>query len=98
MSTLDLFNYPHRPGVKSADDTSAAAAASVDAATLRHAVVRSIERSGPGTADQIATRLRESPFSIRPRLSELRALGRVVDTGLRAKNASGRPAIVWGLG
>ena len=31
----------------------------------------------------------------RPRVTELRALGEVVNSGMRRENASGRSAIVW---
>ena len=39
--------------------------------------------------------LGESVLAIRPRFSELRALGQITDTGARRINDSGRSAIVW---
>ncbi len=48
------------------------------------------------TADEIAFFLHESPFSIRPRLAELRALGMIEPTGKRRSNqATGGTAHVW---
>ncbi len=90
------MQYPHLAGFK-APGTSQAAAATVDAKTLRGQVLRTLERCGDLTADEIAHRLAESILSIRPRLSELRALGLVVDSGRRRPNASGRSAIVFSL-
>lgn len=47
------------------------------------------------TTDECASLLEESVLSIRPRFSELRALGQITDTGDRRLNDSGRRAIVW---
>lgn len=93
--TFDLFSYPHSAGHKRTD-TSREAAERVDAGTLRGKVLQAL-REGPATADECAARLGFSILSIRPRLTELRELGRVCDTGARRPNASGRSAIVWGL-
>jgi hypothetical protein len=86
--------YPLAPGHKR-DDTSKEAAISVveRAGILREAafrllLVRSL------TADESAGRLGESVLSIRPRVSELVAAGRVVPTGDRRKNVSGKYARV----
>lgn len=54
-------------------------------------------RERPLTADEVADAIGESPLSIRPRITELRGLGRVVDTGERRRNASGRSAAIWRL-
>jgi predicted ArsR family transcriptional regulator len=87
--------YPHLPGFQDTD-TSKAAAGSVapSAHTLRDAALR-VLKSGPRTADEVAAALGESILSIRPRLTELRMMARVYDTGERRKNSSGRSAIVW---
>jgi hypothetical protein len=47
------------------------------------------------TAHETAFRLRIDRASIQPRLSELRSKGRIKDSGMRRRNASGRRAIVW---
>jgi hypothetical protein len=53
------------------------------------------EHSAGATADEIAAALNYSILTIRPRVSELNKQGRIVDSGLRRPNASGRNAIVW---
>jgi hypothetical protein len=49
------------------------------------------------TADEIAAAIKRSPFTVRPRVSELnKKMNLIVDTGARRANASsGRAAIVW---
>ena len=86
-------HYPDAAGYKE-PTTSAEAAATVDAATLRGKVL-DVLKHGPLTADECASWLGESILSIRPRLSELRALGLIRDTGERRENLSGKSAIVW---
>lgn len=98
---MNLFDYaetyPASPGFKRTD-TSRQAAEDMkpNAATLRAKVLR-VLALGPRTADECAADLRHPILSIRPRLSELRELGKVVDTGERRRNASGKNAIVWAL-
>lgn len=89
----DLFTYPTQAGYK-ADGPSREAAESVSAATLRTKVLGEIMRA-PATADECAARLGLSPFSARPRFSELRNMGLISDTGQRRRNSSGRSATVW---
>jgi hypothetical protein len=90
--------YPGAPGFKRRDTSDAAASAMRDrAGFLRQAVLNALYWHGPQTADEVAARLGESVLSIRPRVSELAVDGRVVATGERRKNASGRSAIVWKL-
>ncbi|GGC24496.1 hypothetical protein GCM10011371_10170 [Novosphingobium marinum] len=47
------------------------------------------------TAHETAYWLRIDRATIQPRLSELRSKGRITDSGMRRRNASGRRAIVW---
>jgi hypothetical protein len=47
-------------------------------------------------ADSIAAMLDLSILTVRPRLTELRIMNLVFDTGIRRPNASGRNAIVGG--
>jgi len=89
-----MLTYPITPGAK-AEGPSADAARSVDAHTLRTMCHHVIRAHGSRTADEIARVLGVSILSIRPRLSELRALGLVEDSGDRRKNISGRKATVW---
>lgn len=95
-ANLPLFWYPTEPGWK-APGTSQEAAATVDAQTLRSLVLEALRQHGAMTADACAAWLGRSVLSIRPRFSELRAMGRIVNTGRLGTNASGRMAIVWGL-
>lgn len=87
--------YPQTPGFKEETTSREAGESMADRAkTLRGAVLASIKEM-PGTADEIAARLRESVLSIRPRLSELRTQSQIMPSGARRKNESGKSAIVW---
>lgn len=98
MTEPDLFSlgYPHSPAYRVGSDTSFAAAESVDANTLRAKVLEALAM-GPATADECAARLGISILSARPRLTELKRMGRIIDTGTRRPNASGRSAAVFRL-
>ena len=92
--------YPHVPSAK-VNGTSEDAARSMDskAGTLRAKVLSYMmiyphDASG-WTADEMADEMGETVLSIRPRFSELKALGKIHDTGTRRKNSSGRSAVVW---
>ncbi|HUY27304.1 MAG TPA: hypothetical protein VMV27_07770 [Candidatus Binataceae bacterium] len=54
-----------------------------------------VEHPDGATADEIARALRRSAFTIRPRVSELFHSSKIIDSGTRRRNASGRNAIVW---
>lgn len=45
--------------------------------------------------DEIADRLGWEKFRVRPRISELRKVGKIIDSGRRRKGAAGVSAIVW---
>jgi predicted ArsR family transcriptional regulator len=96
----DLFafaeRYPQAPGWKARDTArSAADAAAPRAPLLRERCLAELQSFGPLTADEIARRLKVDRLSIRPRLSELSAIGKVKDSGLRRPNDSGKSAIAW---
>lgn len=87
--------YPNAPGHRRRDTSKAAAdAIAPRAVRLRDLVLAEIKKR-PGTADEIATRLRQTPLAVRPRTTELCELGQITDSGVRRKNVSGRSAIVW---
>lgn len=92
----DLFSYPHAAGFK-ARNTSRAAAQLVPAAILRAKVLSEFQRQHYMTADECAEALHIDKLSIRPRVSELSNLGKIMDSGFRRQNASGKTAIVWKL-
>lgn len=96
MSEADLFTmtYPHTPGCKVAGTSQEAAKAEQGRAkTLRDKVLQLLTYATL-TADECSDLMRESPLAIRPRLSELRAMGKIEPCG-RRKNQSGHSAWVW---
>lgn len=102
MTTDDQFDlfapkprYPNVPGAKTGDTSREAAEAMQPRAGFLRAQVLDCLRMCSMTADECARMLNESVLSIRPRFSELRALGLIADTGDRIPNDSGRNAIVW---
>lgn len=78
-------------------DTSRDAATGTKAPFWRGMVLHDLENNGAATADEVARRIGASPLTIRPRISELRNMGKVYDTGRRSQNASGKSAAVWSL-
>lgn len=102
MGDTDLFSwretYPQQPGYRRRSKTSKGAAESVKdrAPTLRDRVLWLLKTSEPGhTADECAMLLGETVLSIRPRLSELKRLGKIYDSGITRPNISGVQASVW---
>lgn len=93
-----MEHYPDKAGWK-ARQTAKEAAQGADkkAPRLRRLCKQRLALAGPSTADECAALLQEDKLSIRPRFSELVALGEIEDSGFRRKNASGRMAIVWRL-
>lgn len=90
-------SYPSSPGYRE-NDTSRAAAESMKptAAYLQSKCLKALAK-GPMTADEVADDIGETPFATRPRLTELKLAGRIVDDGTRRRNASGRSAKCWRL-
>lgn len=91
----DLFDYPNHPGFKDLD-------ASLDAAIEMAPLVTGLRKHVLEqlvvydlTADEIASNLDQSVLTIRPRVSELRAMGLIEKTGDRRDNRSGKRAAVW---
>lgn len=87
--------YPETPGSKvSGPSTLAAWSAGRNCRKLRDDVLAALAAESM-TADECAARLGKSILSVRPRLSELRTMGLIADTGTRRKNESGMSATVW---
>lgn len=90
--------YPNSPGHRGVDTSVRAAAAiapklgRLQSQTLQ--AVRSASSNGV-TAHELCDRLDMPNTSIQPRLSELRRMGRISDSGRRRRNTSGVSAIVW---
>lgn len=94
-SPPEELDYPTKLNYKKKGTSSEAAAQmAVEAPTLRQKCLREVARC-PHTTDAVAEILGESVLSIRPRFSELAALGLIVATGEVRKNRSGRMATVW---
>jgi hypothetical protein len=101
---LELFGsesapsrYPEVPGFKAAGPSQEAAKQIAPSVTRLQRVVLAELANWPDgkTADELAILCRLSPFSTRPRLTELQIKGRVFKTGRRRPNESGMTASVW---
>lgn len=90
-------SYPVEAGYKRAG-TSKEAAQAVQSSTalLREQVLAEIVAAGANglTPDEVADLIGRSVLGVRPRVSELKRLGKVIDTGRRRPNASGMSASV----
>ena len=94
-----MSTYPETPGFKGAADTgrTAAAAMAPKAGTRRAEVLDALERLGVASAEQIAELTGRHWYCTRPRLSELSAMGMVIDTGQRAATGLGGKTIRYRL-
>lgn len=93
---IDFF--PITPGFKdqgAGRDAAREVGHSDKRAITLNRIMYSLRRQGPATADEIAARLDLDRLYVRPRVSELKTLGRIVDTGERRRNNGGRFATVW---
>ena len=92
------YQYPNEPGFKNKDkdgpSRKAANEIKATAPTLRERCLATINKH-PMTADEVATTIDKSILSVRPRVAELAALGKIEDTGTRRTNSSGKLATVW---
>jgi hypothetical protein len=97
---FDLLSFPQSPGHRGVE-TSVQAAERIapSAARLQEAVLTAVTNAGPAgiTVVEMATRYSLDRMSVQPRFSELRALRKIADSGLRRKNPSGVNAICWTL-
>lgn len=93
-----LAHYPATPGFKK-PGTSQAAAKAVAGTRLparKQALLDAIAAAPNGlTADEAAHQVGESVLYARPRVTELYADKRLIDTGHVRKNESGLMATVW---
>lgn len=90
--------YPNSPGHRGVDTSIEAAGAIARKLgrlqTLTHKAICSAGYNG-ATSHELCERLDMANTSIQPRISELRRMGRIKDSGQRRRNASGVSAIVW---
>jgi hypothetical protein len=94
---FDLLDYPDRPGHRNTDTSVAGAVAMAGKAPLlRERVIDALRKHGPLTTFEIAARTGASYRAIQPRTSELRARGKINDSGARRRDPeTGKLAIVW---
>ena len=97
----DFTIYPAYPGAKGSSETGHEAAAAIAPITarLQRAALAAIRDAGAAglTTCELADMLGFERSTIQPRTSELRVLGRIVDSGMRRRNPNGKRAIVWTL-
>ncbi|WP_024516945.1 hypothetical protein [Bradyrhizobium sp. Tv2a-2] len=90
-----MTGYPNGPGFKESETSrEAAQAVALRASALRDRVYVYIVAHPGRSADTIAEALGESPWAIRPRVSELRKTGMIVNDG-RGRNPSGMSVHLW---
>lgn len=79
------MTYPHSPGFKGRIETGrdGARAFAPKLAARQAEALDALRQHGPATADAIAAHLERHWYVVRPRFSELRELGLIVDTGER---------------
>jgi predicted ArsR family transcriptional regulator len=92
--------YPNSPGYRAnAPETSREAAEAIAPMARNHRaqVLAVLKEAYPESrsSDQIAHAIGLSPYSVRPRVSELQAAGKVERTDDRAKNDGGRSVVLW---
>lgn len=90
--------YPHVAGHALGSDTSREAAESINdfLPACQRSVLGALADGVTLTGDEIAERIGWERWAVRPRLAELKRLGKIRDTGARRVNrASGRRAAVW---
>jgi predicted ArsR family transcriptional regulator len=97
MSRMSELIYPDAPGFKASGPSQQAAEAIGSTANKMRAAVLARFATYPNgaTADEVAKDLNLSVLSVRPRVSELKRMGKIQQTGARHKNDSGMTATVW---
>lgn len=93
-------SYPHHPGSRdNAPETSRQAANAIAplARSHREHILAAFKAAYPESrsSDQVATEIGLSPYSVRARVSELVAAGKVQETDHRTKNQAGRTVMLW---
>lgn len=94
----ELAPYPDSPGHKEPTTSrDAARAVAGSASLLRERVFAAVRSAGARgfTPDEAAAAIGETVLAVRPRMTELKLAGRIVETGERRANASGLKAKAW---
>jgi hypothetical protein len=103
MTYQNTQSYPNRPGYRGntegSRETSRDAATKVApvAKTQRDKVLAALIEAYPEgrSSDQIADATGITRYSVRPRISELVAAGKVQATELRTRNGDGNQVVIW---
>lgn len=95
MGQPDLFTYPDKPGWKARSTSRDAAQAVAPMAMGLRARVFEAIKAKPDTPEGVSKRLGLDILTVRPRLSELSAKGKVEDSGQHGPSRGGRASIVW---
>ncbi len=94
----DVPAYPFSPAPGKTDTSNEAAdAMQPHCGRLQADALATIKDAGKDgcTADEVGNRQGRNRWSVQPRISELRQMGLVVDSGRRRQNVTGKRAIVW---
>lgn len=92
-----MSRYPYQPGFRFTDTSREAATKAKKPAIIDREVCLMLLAKARMTADEVAEVMNKSVLSIRPRITELKKQGLIVDTGERRKNRSGVRAAVFTL-
>lgn len=93
-SQFESMNYPYIPAVGKTDTSRKSAPSVYGVKALQNDTLKALKKK-PLTADEVADKIKRDKLAVRPRITELRAQGKIADTGTRRRNGSGKPAIVW---
>lgn len=90
-----MKRYPNYPGHDDSDTSKEAAEAIAPHINrLQQIALTAIRESGGLTREELSDKTGNPPASIHPRVSELKKMGLIRDSGLRRRNRSGKRAIV----
>jgi len=93
---MSVERYPHGPGYKGSPSAGRKGAAYYAPQVRgRRAQVLAGLDAGPQTSEQIGECIGLHWYLVRPRLSELSALGLVTDTGEHGRSALGGKSTLW---
>jgi len=93
-----MDDYPDEPGHRGVDTSiEAADAIAPKCGRLQRMALAAITQAGwvGLTTDELTHRLGLERYTIQPRTSELRLMGKIIDSRQRRKNRTGKKAIVW---
>lgn len=86
--------YPQEAGWQDTDTSFEAAPKPRRTTELQARVLEHI-REAPMTADEVAAKMGMSILVIRPRVTELKKMKKIIDTGMRGLTEMGKKAIVY---